>query len=215
MNGKTKVGIGAAFALVAMTGLTGVDAKKGARSGQDYYAAQFHAPSLNGKVRYLLVNPFGETDGLLLHSGLVVKFPAHMSDQLVDHVRRGESVTVQGRVSHSGQEVKAWSIHNLASGRRLIAEAKPWGDLKPPKHIRYLALTPMIVRGTVAHVLVGKRGEVKTVILDEGVTARLPKHLARPFAAIQPGMTLSLSGRGSTTRVGKGIEVERVTYIEQ
>lgn len=42
-----------------------------------------------GKVRRLLINPFGEVDGLQLESGVVVAFPPHMGRQACRRSRAG------------------------------------------------------------------------------------------------------------------------------
>ena len=55
-------------------------AKKGPREddlshGQEPSIA---APAARGKVVRLLINPFGEVDGVLLHTDVIVIFPKHM-----------------------------------------------------------------------------------------------------------------------------------------
>src|ERR1700751_3611530 len=48
------------------------------------------APVATGAVRRLLVNPQGEVDALLLADGTIVKFPPHVSQELVAAVRVGD-----------------------------------------------------------------------------------------------------------------------------
>lgn len=180
---------------------TAADAKKGGKGHVGYTTEQA------GRVQRVLVNPYGEADGLLLDNGMAVRFPAHMSDRLTSHVRRGDTIAVQGRSSMNG-EIRAFSVINRQNNQPLFAEPKPYMTMQPPKFVRYAALKPMTVTGRVAHVMRGKRGEVKSAILEDGTVARLGKHLTYAALNIQPGQNVTLTGRGTATRFGRGIEVE-------
>lgn len=200
----------AALAVLALAGTSVAAmpavAKKGGK--HDHYMETPQA--IDGRVNRVLVNPYGEADGLLLSSGAIVRFPAHMSDRLTASVRAGDTVSVQGSARAPGQEVKAWSIRNARSGQTVVAEPKPWGQVQAPKFMRYAALQPINARGTVTHVMLGKRGEAKQLVFGDGTVARLGKHLAYQAGAVRPGMTVSLRGRGTTTPHGRGIEVETI-----
>src|SRR5690242_8253274 len=52
--------------------------------------------SLQGKVASYLINPFGEIDGLILDNGTLAKTPPHMSSNVTELVKPGDSVTLQG-----------------------------------------------------------------------------------------------------------------------
>ena len=52
--------------------------------------------SLQGKVAAYLINPFGEIDGLVLDNGTLAKTPPHMSGNVTELVKPGDSVTLQG-----------------------------------------------------------------------------------------------------------------------
>ena len=65
-------------------------------------------PSAQGKSVRLLVNPFGEVDGLLLDNDTIVTFPAHMGDELASVVKPGDAVVVKG-YPESPSQIKAMS----------------------------------------------------------------------------------------------------------
>lgn len=195
------------FALTATSVATlPATASKGDKHGRDSHMAQ----AVDGRVNRVLVNPYGEADGLLLGNGAIIRFPAHMSQRLTASVRPGDTISVQGSTRAMGQELRAWSIRNSRSGQMLVAEPKPWTDVQVPKFMRYASLERINARGTVTHVITGKRGEARQLLFGDGTVARLGKHLAYAAGAVRPGMTVSLTGRGTTTRHGRGVEVETI-----
>lgn len=198
---KTTTFTAAAIAASLVIAATPAGAKKGGKGFAGYTTEQ------TGRVQRILVNPYGEADGLLLDNGMAVRFPAHMSDRLTAHVRPGDTIAVQGQSSMSG-EIRAFSVINRQNNQSLFAQPKPYMTMQPPKFVRYATLKPMTVTGRVTHVMRGKRGEVKSAILEDGTVARLGKHLTYAGLQIQPGQNVTLTGRGTATRFGRGIEVE-------
>ena len=171
------------------------------------------AQTVNGQVSHMLVNPYGEVDGLLLTSGAVVRFPAHMSSQLVSTVRRGDQVAVQGTARRGGQQIRGRVIRNNQSKKVVTVAPKPWTQMKLPEFIRYSRLTPMTQRGKITQIIAGKHGNVKALLLADGTTARMAKAIARQAPALQPGMSVAISGRGTATPHGRGIEVETIKSL--
>src|SRR6185312_12786835 len=82
------------------------------------------APAAQGKVSRLLVNPFGEVDGLLLDRGTLVTFPKYMGEQLTASVKPGDTVEVKGYPEAAGQ-IKGYVITNSRSGQSLMAQSEP------------------------------------------------------------------------------------------
>lgn len=172
-------------------------------------ATMAQAQPVEGRVQRLLSNPYGEVDALLLDSGTLVRFPAHMSSALLAVARPGDRLAIVGRPERNGTDVRAYTIRNLATGRA-VTEA-PRLDRKPPKHLRYAGLAPMLVSGTIDRHLTGKRGELKGVILRDGTVVRFPARAADPYSAgMAVGATIKVSGRGTRTATGRALEAEAV-----
>jgi hypothetical protein len=52
--------------------------------------------TIEGKVTQYLITPMGDVEGVLLDSGIVARLPAHMGKDLVQAVKVGDAVTVEG-----------------------------------------------------------------------------------------------------------------------
>jgi hypothetical protein len=84
-------------------------------------------------------------------------------------VKPGDAVTVAGflvSATAQGQAVKALTITNTATGQT-VTDHPPAGRPLPPE-LRGLTLTPLTVRGTVAHFNVNDHGDVDGLILGSG-----------------------------------------------
>jgi hypothetical protein len=164
------------------------------------------APVAVGRLQRFLVNPHGEVDALLLADGTIVKFPPHMSEELVAAVRPGDAVSARGFREPSGA-VKAFVIVNDAS-RREVVERPPGPDAaKMPKHLRFATLSRLQISGAVERALRGPKGEVNGVLLTDGTVVRFPPHAAFDFAAVlQPGQAFAAEGLGTDNAYGKGLE---------
>jgi hypothetical protein len=156
-----------------------------------------------GTVARLLPTPAGEVDGLLLDSGLLVRFPPHMTAALLGVVGQGDAVTVEGMRLGDGPtgQMQAWRITNRSSGRS-VAEASP-----PALGPRSWSGRDMRVSGTVTRALTGPRGETNGVILDNGTVVRFPPHVGEAFAdLVRPGAQLAAQGYGTSGPAGTAIE---------
>jgi hypothetical protein len=121
------------------------------------------APAAQGKGSRLLVNPFGEVDGLLLDTGTLVTFPPHMGEQLAAAVKPGDTVEVKGYPEAPGQ-IKGYVITPSNSNQSLMVQAKPpKGIIKMPKHVRSAGLEAMNAQGEIRHLHFGKHGEINGV----------------------------------------------------
>lgn len=192
--------IGAASAVPA-------DAKKGKHHEWLHLAqATQLAPTSTGRVTRVLVNPFGEVDGLLLDNGSLVTFPGHMATELAALVKPGEEVAVHG-VPTAGQQIKGLVIRNVATGQTVMDQPKQKGIPKMPKHIRAMGLKDMTANGRIVALRHGKHGELHGVVLEDGTSVRFAKEAAWTAAPLlQLGQTISVTGYGSATPHGRGIE---------
>lgn len=166
------------------------------------------SPVVQGQVQRMLINPYGEADGLRLVDGTIVRFPPHMSEALAAAVRPGDNVRVTGR-PEAGRTVSADVIVNVASGQTVQDQPPTLGGPRPvPPHLRAQSLQPQQVEGRVDTVLTGPRGEANGVILADGAIVRFPPDSLR--VPVQPGAPFAASGLGTRNAMGTSLEAVNV-----
>jgi hypothetical protein len=165
-------------------------------------------PAIKGTVSRYTLTPRGDVDGLILADGTEVRFPPHLSTQLVYAVKPGDAVTVRGLKALSVPMVAAVSITNDASGQAVFDNGPgPGRGGKGPRE----AGQSMSVQGRVQTVLHGPRGDVNGALLDEGTILRLPPPEAERFAALlAPGQTIAAQGDGLETPMGRVVAVQAI-----
>lgn len=157
-----------------------------------------------GQVQRLLINPYGEVDGLRLADGTVVRFPPHLSQALSAAIKPGDAVRVIGRPQSRGS-VKADAIVNATSGQTVYDQPLPPDAGRPlPPHLRAQALRPQRVEGQVDAVLTGPRGEANGVILTDGSIVRFPPESLR--LSVLPGAPFAADGLGTRNALGTSLE---------
>jgi len=163
-------------------------------------------PAAQATVSRMLVNPFGEVDGVLLDSGALITFPPHMSEQLAAAVRPGDAVDIKGYPEMPGQ-IKGYVITNTRTGQTVMAHPKPPAGMKPPPHLRGVGLKEMSAQGEIRHLRYGGKGEVNGLILANGTTVRFPPHVSFQFAQLfQVGRSIVASGYGTENQYGRAFE---------
>ena len=75
-----------------------------------YRLAMDQLPHVTSGVDHFLVNPDGDTDGLVLTNGLEVHFPPHFSAEVLAVVRAGDRVTIYGVVPRASTTLTAVAI---------------------------------------------------------------------------------------------------------
>jgi hypothetical protein len=169
-----------------------------------YY--QSAAPVVQGTVSRYLMNPNGEVDGLLLADGTQVKFPPHMSDDLVATIKPAQAVSVQG-FREAATSVKAFVISN---GSASVTEHEPRRPPAPPG-ARAGALAALSAQGTVQQLLYGPRGDVNGMVLSDGSIVRFPPHVAYQIGnLLQVGQAISATGYGVQNQYGKALEATAI-----
>jgi hypothetical protein len=164
------------------------------------------APVAMGVLKRFVINPFGEVDGLLLEDGTLAKYPPHMGAELTAAVRPSDTISVRGFRENTGT-VKALIITNEATKRSVIEHPPTPGAGVIPKHLRFATLGRLQASGTVERALLGKRGEINGVMLNDGTVVRFPPHAVFQFGAqLQPGQTLAAEGLGTQNEYGRAIE---------
>lgn len=157
-----------------------------------------------GQVQRMLINPYGEVDGLRLSDGTIARFPPHMADALTATVKVGDDVHVIGRGQAQGT-IKADVIVHTGSGRAIYDQPPPVGKGRGlPPHLRAQRLRPQQVEGRVETVLTGPRGEANGVILSDGSIVRFPPESLR--LSVQAGAPFAASGLGTRNAFGTSLE---------
>ncbi len=79
---------------------------------------ELELPRVTSDVDHFLVNPHGDTDGLVLTNGLEVHFPPHFSTEVLAMVRAGDRVTIYGVVPRATTMLSAVAIET-EDGKRI------------------------------------------------------------------------------------------------
>lgn len=168
------------------------------------------AEQISGVVAQYILNANGEADGLLLADGTQIKFPPHMSADLVRTLKPNDSMTAQGN-REQAQVFHAFTITNTATSASL-AEARPSAFARRlPPELRGVNLKPMEASGNVKAVLRAPRGEVEGAILADGTVVRVQKDVGAQFANLfVKDASLSVKGYGTTNALGRALLVTEI-----
>jgi len=159
---------------------------------------------VEGQVQRMLINPYGEVDGLRLSDGTIVKFPPHMADALTATVKVNDAVRIIGRAEARGT-VRAYAIAHSGTGQTVYDQPPPVGEGRPlPPHLRAQRLQPQQVEGRIEIVLTGPHGEANGVILSDGSIVRFPPESLR--LSVQTGAPFAASGLGTRNVFGTSLE---------
>lgn len=179
--------------------------------------AQKHQPQMLGaqqggqlatqNVERYLIDSFGDVDGLLLSDGLIVKFPVHQSGDLVHTARPGDTITVSGAMI-APHVMEAWALTNTTSNATIVRTPKSKLLPKPPKHMRAMSLQALEAAGRISHMIPGKKGEIKAVVLEDGSSLRLGKHAQWTIGTqLSVGREVRARGVGTQNEFGRALEV--------
>ena len=172
--------------------------------------AQPTLTSLQGKAVRYLINPFGEVDGLFLDNGMLVKVPPHMSGDVVELVKPGDIIALQGTLDEKSS-FDAYSITNTASDETLIRREPAWNGKVMPKELRVAELKELSANGKIERIITGKRGEPRIILLADGTNVRLPKDTANnAYSLINAGAPFAAKGSGTETRYGRSLEASAI-----
>lgn len=189
-----------AAALLGATCLVGAGLAYGQTGGFAYDPSQL--PETSGTLRQYTLTPRGDVDGLVLEDGTEVKLPPHLSAQIVFAVRPGDRISVRGLKARALPLIAASQVRNAATGATVTDEGGPreWRD-RPES----------IVSGRVALALHGPRGETNGLLLDNGMTVRMPPHEAERWAdLIRQGQEVSVRGTVTATLLGQVMEARAI-----
>lgn len=183
---------------------------KNGKGGNEQYLAQTYynaSPAAQGTATRLLINPFGDVDGVLLDSGTLITFPPHMGEALAAAIKVGDAISVKGYPERPTQ-VKGYVLVNTRGNQTLAVHPKPPAGTQMPKHLRAAGLREMSAQGEIRHLRYGGKGEINGAILADGTIFRFPREVSYRFGnLLQVGRGISATGYGTQNVHGRALEV--------
>lgn len=152
----------------------------------------------DGTVARVLINPHGETDGLLLQDGTVLRF--HPTSSI--NVAVGQTIHVTGR----GREKLVEADAILPSSGTVLRLAPGAPPAIPPA-----PLTTVSEANVVEQVLTNAEKEPDLLILKNGTLVRLPPSLREGASDLfKPGASIQIEGEGGTYDGTKSVHARRI-----
>jgi hypothetical protein len=108
-----------------------------------------YLPEITGTVDQFLLNPHGESDGMILTDGSEVHFPPHLSSKIRKANRPGETIKVRGVRPRSADLTAAVALET-SDGKRIVDDGPPKDheeEKKVRKHAAKADRKPMQGRG--------------------------------------------------------------------
>jgi hypothetical protein len=170
------------------------------------FMAQQQSQVATGTISRFVINPEGDVDGFILANGALVRFPPHMSSQLVSLVHRGDTVRIVGLRDGSGN-VSAQQITNEQTGQQLVDQPPPADVTQAPPALRGAGLVKLSVKGTVMRVTTAPRGEPDGVMLKDGTIIKMPPPVARQYMSLlRPDVVIAARGYGTRNQYGEALQ---------
>jgi hypothetical protein len=176
------------------------------------YASQL--PETRGRVQRFTLTSIGELDGIILADGTEVHLPPHLTMQLANAVRVGDTVTVQGYRSAYAPLIVAASITDTNTGQSVVDNGPPPPGSRPPPPppgVPAPGAQQMTVQGKVQAQLHGPAGDVNGALLDDGTIVRIgPREAYQVASLLNPGQTLAVQGWGLATAYDRVVDAQAV-----
>jgi hypothetical protein len=167
-----------------------------------------------GQVQRFTLTPIGEIDGVILTDGTEVHLPPHLTAQLFNAVKIGDSVVAQGYRSAIEPLVVAYSITNAATGQTVVDNGPPPPGSRPPPPPPGAPAPGALqatIEGRVQQQLYGPAGDINGALLDDGTIVRIgPRGAYQVAPLLTPGQHLAVQGWGLTTAYGKVVDAQAV-----
>jgi hypothetical protein len=155
-----------------------------------------------------MLNPDGIVDGLLLSDNTIVRFPPHMSQQLVQTVKPQDPVQVDGFIEFQGV-VHVMTITDLNTKQSVVDT--PPSPQNPPPPPNAGSRQQMSASGTIKVLTHAPRGEIDGAVLDNGTIVHVPPPVGMQFPNIfRVGAPLAASGYGTANAYGRCLEATAI-----
>jgi hypothetical protein len=167
--------------------------------------------TIAGNVTRYLITPMGDVEGLVLDTGTVARLPMHMGKDLVEVVKVGDAVSIEGVKDDQGTAFRAYSITDIKTKQIVVRRDKTWTEVTLPKSLRSLGLKELTANGAVQTILTGPQGETQGVILDNGTIVRFGKDAVYAASAqMKIGAKLAAKGFGTENEYGRAIDAASI-----
>ncbi len=171
-------------------------------------AVQGAAVKVTANVTRVLVSARGETDGIVLSNGAVVRMPARAFNTGAAALKPGEALTIEGEKlsTKSGDVIHKALVQKagvtVADGRALVKGQKR-------EHTK-VKLAEVTATGQVASLVATPRGKVDKLVLTDGtqVSVRGREDLA---SLVKVGDKVTVAGKGGTYTAGKSMFAKTIT----
>jgi hypothetical protein len=158
--------------------------------------------------------PIGELDGVILADGTEVHLPPHLTTQLANAVRVGDTVSVQGYRSPSVPLVMATAITDTNTGQTVVDNRPPPPGSRPPPPPPGMpapGAQQALVQGKVQRSLYGPAGDANGALLEDGTLVRIgPREAYQVASLLNPGQLLAVQGWALSTTYGRVIDAQAV-----
>jgi hypothetical protein len=175
-----------------------------ARRAGDLWFDPTQLPSFTGTVERYLLNPQGQTDGLLFREGPQIVFPPDMADPVRQAAPPGRPLIVWGVRARSAPVITMLAFSPGADTTPRIVERPYWrlGGRDPQSQAQRLS-----VSGAVRQPYFTPQGEVIGAVLEDGTVVLLPRGASLPDGLrdlLKPGTRLAAEGPGAVAAAGDG-----------
>lgn len=174
----------------------------------DFWFDATQLPSFTGTVERYLLNPRGETDGLIFREGPQVVFPPDLGDAVRRAVAPGRSIVVWGIRARTAPVITMLAYAPSADASPTVVDRVYWRLSGRQLRDRPEALQ---VAGTVKQPYYSPQGEVAGAVLEDGTVVLLPLGGAEGFRELlRPGQRLAAEGMGQAGEDGRALLAERM-----
>lgn len=165
-------------------------------------------PSFTGTVDRYLLNPVGETDGLLFREGPQVVFPPDMADAVREAAPVGHSLIVWGIRARTAPVITMLAFAPDSDTSPTLVERL---YLRAPGHAPQGPMAVLAASGRVRQPYYSPQGETVGAILENGTVVLLPRHHAKGLdALLRPGARLAAEGPGTEAGKARALLATRI-----
>jgi hypothetical protein len=199
--------------LLALAILAGAVPQAAAQDRPRSAAAEFwfdatQLPAFTGTVERFLINPRGETDGLLFREGPQVVFPPESGEAVRQAVPVGRPIVVWGIRARNAPVITMLAFAPNNEAAPIVVERLYWRLVGRAAAEQAQELA---VSGTVKAPYLAPQGEVAGAILEDGTVITIPPGTAEPLRELlRPGARIAAAGRGVAGEHGRALAAERI-----
>ncbi len=192
-------------ALLSIAGSSGIVAAQPAAPSPPTESAPLPR---DGVVEWVLVNPHGDPDGLLLRDGTLVRFPPHaVSNPAL--LRVGMQVHAEGDAATSPSGVTLFDA-TVSSGGRTLADASLPPAPPPPVRRGVPEEKELSVTGKIRVLLTNPDGIIDGFLLEDGTVVHAGPHARLSRLGVAPGSQVVVRGLGGSYPQGRSLHAQTI-----